>query len=64
MSVFLVLQALESLRSSPNIITLHHFFLEKKELHMVFELMEGNLYQLMKDRNGLKLHEPQVRNMM
>ncbi|KAG0041951.1 hypothetical protein BGZ83_001075, partial [Gryganskiella cystojenkinii] len=56
--------ALENLRSSPNIVKLHHYFLEKKELYMVFELMQGNLYQMMKDRNGLKLEEPQVRSMI
>ncbi|KAF9208319.1 hypothetical protein BGZ49_009172 [Haplosporangium sp. Z 27] len=57
-------KALEVLRSGPNIIRLHHFFLEKKELHMVFELMEGNLYQLIKDQNGLKLEESRIKSMV
>ncbi|KAF9184747.1 hypothetical protein BGZ51_003150 [Haplosporangium sp. Z 767] len=57
-------KALELLRSGPNIVRLHHFFLEKKELHLVFELMEGNLYQLIKDRNGLQLEETIVRSMV
>ncbi|KAK3829158.1 MAG: kinase-like domain-containing protein, partial [Benniella sp.] len=57
-------EALEALRSGPNIVRLHHFFLEKKELHMVFELMEGNLYQLIKDQNGQKLEESRIRSMV
>ncbi|KAG0208808.1 hypothetical protein BGX28_000351 [Mortierella sp. GBA30] len=57
-------KALETLRSGPNIVRLHQFFLEKKELHLVFELMEGNLYQLIKDQNGLKLEEFRVRSMV
>ncbi|KAI8603168.1 kinase-like domain-containing protein [Dissophora ornata] len=57
-------KALEVLRSGPNIVRLHHFFLEKKELHMVFELMEGNLYQLIKDQNGLKLEESRIKSMV
>ncbi|KAI1320644.1 hypothetical protein EDD11_000167 [Mortierella claussenii] len=56
--------ALELLRFGPNIVKMHHFFLEKKELHMVFELMEGNLYQLIKNRNGLKLEESRIRSMV
>ncbi|KAF9366395.1 hypothetical protein BGX34_003352 [Mortierella sp. NVP85] len=56
--------ALEALRSGPNIVRLHHFFLEKKELHMVFELMEGNLYQLIKNQNGQKLEESRIRSMV
>ncbi|KAF9950806.1 hypothetical protein BGZ72_007584, partial [Mortierella alpina] len=57
-------KALEALRSGPHIVRLHHFFLEKKELHLVFELMEGNLYQLIKDRNGQRLEESRIRNML
>ncbi|KAG0031031.1 hypothetical protein BGZ81_001881, partial [Podila clonocystis] len=57
-------KALERLRAGPNIVTLHHFFLDKKELHMVFELMDGNLYQLIKDRNGAFLEEERIRSMV
>ncbi|KAF9275296.1 hypothetical protein BGZ68_010894 [Mortierella alpina] len=57
-------KALEALRSGPHIIRLHHFFLEKKELHLVFELMEGNLYQLIKDRNGTRLEDSRIRSMI
>ncbi|KAF8937683.1 hypothetical protein BGZ58_002329 [Dissophora ornata] len=35
-----------------------------QELHMVFELMEGNLYQLIKDQNGLKLEESRIKSMV
>ncbi|KAF9153020.1 hypothetical protein BG015_004270, partial [Linnemannia schmuckeri] len=57
-------KALEALRAGPNIVRLHHFFLEKKELCMVFELMDGNLYQLIKERNGARLDETITRNMV
>ncbi|KAF9911395.1 hypothetical protein EC991_003960, partial [Linnemannia zychae] len=57
-------KALEALRAGPNIVRLHHFFLEKKELCMVFELMDGNLYQLIKDRNGVRLEETKIRSMV
>ncbi|ORZ10332.1 kinase-like domain-containing protein [Lobosporangium transversale] len=56
--------ALEVLRFGPNIIKLHHFFLEKKELHMVFELMEGNLYQLIQDQNGVRLEESRIKSIV
>jgi len=45
-------------------VRLHQFFLEKKELCMVFELMDGNLYQLIKDRNGTRLEETKIRSMV
>ncbi|KAF9137245.1 hypothetical protein BGX30_010427 [Mortierella sp. GBA39] len=57
-------KALEALRTGPNIVRLHQFFLEKKELCMVFELMDGNLYQLIKDRNGARLEETTTRSMV
>ncbi|KAG0268693.1 hypothetical protein BGZ95_002342, partial [Linnemannia exigua] len=56
-------KALEALRAGPNIVRLHQFFLEKKELCMVFELMDGNLYQLIKDRNGARLEETKIRRL-
>ncbi|KAG0196122.1 hypothetical protein BGX33_002052 [Mortierella sp. NVP41] len=56
--------ALEALRAGPNIVRLHQFFLEKKELYMVFELMDGNLYQLIKDRNGIRLEELKIRSIV
>jgi hypothetical protein len=31
---------------------------------MVFEIMEGNLYQLIKDRNGARLEETKIRSMV
>ncbi|KAG0265516.1 hypothetical protein DFQ27_000595 [Actinomortierella ambigua] len=57
-------KALEQLRSGPNIVRMYHFFLEKKELYMVFELMEGNLYQMMKDRRGRFLEESTIRTLV
>ncbi|KAG0372454.1 hypothetical protein BGX24_000234, partial [Mortierella sp. AD032] len=57
-------KALEALRAGPNIVRLHQFFLEKKELCMIFELMDGNLYQLIKDRNGARLEETKIRSMV
>ncbi|KAG0233768.1 hypothetical protein BGW42_007228 [Actinomortierella wolfii] len=57
-------KALEQLRSGPNIVRMYNFFLEKKELYMVFELMEGNLYQMMKDRRGRFLEESTIRSLV
>ncbi|KAG0245687.1 hypothetical protein BGX31_006516 [Mortierella sp. GBA43] len=57
-------KALDALRSGPNIVRLHHYFLEKKELHMVFELMDGNMYQLIRNQNGQKLEESRIRSMV
>ncbi|KAF9969043.1 hypothetical protein BGZ73_008803 [Actinomortierella ambigua] len=56
--------ALEQLRSGPNIVRMYNFFLEKKELYMVFELMEGNLYQMMKDRRGRLMEESTIRTLV
>ncbi|KAG9028665.1 hypothetical protein FRB95_006257 [Tulasnella sp. JGI-2019a] len=54
------LQELKSLRDiapHPNIIPLYDAFLmpDSRELHFVFECMEGNLYQLIKSRKGRPL---------
>lgn len=45
---------LRQITPHPNIICLYHAFLipDTKELHLVFECMEGNLYQLIKSRKG------------
>ena len=50
-------KSLRSIPHHPNIITLYDFFLlpSSKELHFVFEAMEGNLHQLIKSRKGRPL---------
>lgn len=50
-------QSLLHIPQHPNIIPLYDAFLEPstKELHFVFECMEGNLYQLTKSRKGRPL---------
>lgn len=47
----------------PNIVRLKEVIRENNELHMVFEYMEGNLYQMMKDR-AKPLPESKIRNIM
>lgn len=51
------LQCLLAIPHHPNIIPLYDAFLMpvSKELHFVFECMEGNLYQLTKSRRGRSL---------
>jgi len=51
------LSSLLTIPSHPNIIPLYDAFLmpKTKELHFVFECMEGNLYQLTKSRKGRPL---------
>lgn len=50
------IQALRNIPPHPNLITLYDCFLlpSSKELHLVFEPMEGNLYQLIKSRKGIR----------
>ena len=50
-------QSLRAIPSHPNIIPLYDFFFrpDSKELHFVFESMEGNLYHLIKVRKGRAL---------
>ncbi len=51
------LKSLLTIPPHPNIIPLYDAFLmpTTKELHFVFECMEGNLYQLTKSRKGRPL---------
>jgi len=51
------LELLRAIPSHPNIIPLYDFFLnpDSKELYLVFESMEGNLYHLIKARKGRAL---------
>ncbi|CAD7970117.1 unnamed protein product [Amoebophrya sp. A25] len=59
------LREIKSLRKlvHPGIVKLKEVIRENDELHLVFEFMEGNLYQLMKDRVK-QFKEGQVRAMM
>eukprot|EP00930_Biecheleria_cincta_P069979 TRINITY_DN57648_c0_g1_i1.p1 TRINITY_DN57648_c0_g1~~TRINITY_DN57648_c0_g1_i1.p1 ORF type:complete len:478 (-),score=64.79 TRINITY_DN57648_c0_g1_i1:33-1466(-) len=59
------LREIQSLRSliHPNIIKLKEVIRENDELHMVFEMMDGNLYEFMKSRVR-SLPESKVRNIM
>jgi serine/threonine protein kinase len=47
-------QSLRTIPHHPNVIPLYDFFFrpDTRELHLVFESMEGNLYQLMKCRRN------------
>lgn len=47
----------------PNIVKLKEVIRENDQLHMVFECMEANLYELMKGRTK-KFPEAKIRNMM
>merc|ERR1719181_2334573 len=59
------LREISSLRKliHPNIVKLKEVIRENDVLHMVFEFMEGNLYEFMKGR-GRPLPESKVRNIM
>ena len=47
----------------PNIVQLYEVILEKSTLHFVFEYLDLNVYQLMKERKRL-FSEHQIRNIM
>ena len=49
--------------SHPNIVQLYEVILEKNILHFVFEFLDMNVYQLMKERRKL-FTEQQIRNIM
>lgn len=59
-------KALRSLPSHPNVISLSEaFFIQQtKELYFVFEYMELNLYQFIKDRKGILLKERIVQSII
>ena len=50
-------------RDHPNIVKLKEVIRENDELYFVFEFLEGNLYELMKDRDKL-FPEAKIRNFM
>lgn len=49
--------------SHPNIVQLYEVILDKNVLHFVFEYLDLNVYQLMKERRKL-FSEHQIRNIM
>jgi protein kinase len=49
--------------SHPNIVQLYEVILEKNILHFVFEYLDMNVYQLMKERRKL-FPEHLIRNIM
>ncbi|OQV25823.1 Serine/threonine-protein kinase ICK [Hypsibius exemplaris] len=51
------------LKRHPNIIHMLEAFREAQQLYMVFEFMDCNLYQLMKDRSIKRFTEDETRNM-
>ncbi|KAI9001952.1 kinase-like domain-containing protein, partial [Gaertneriomyces semiglobifer] len=54
-------KALVKLSNHPNIIKLREVLRENDELFFVFEFMEGNMYQLTKNRNGILMEEKEVK---
>lgn len=60
------LREIDSLRKllHPNIVKLKEVIRENDVLHMVFEHLEGNIYELMKARHGRPFQESQLRNIM
>ena len=61
----LSLREIKSLRkfNNPNIVKLKEVFRMNDELHLVFEFMEENVYELIKDRTT-PLPEQQIRSIM
>jgi len=49
--------------SHPNIVQLYEVILDRSTLHFVFEFLDMNVYQLMKDRKKL-FPELMIRNIM
>jgi male germ cell-associated kinase len=49
--------------SHPNIVQLYEVVLERNTLHFVFEYLDLNVYQLMKERRKL-FPETMIRNIM
>ena len=49
--------------SHPNIVQLYEVILDRSTLHFVFEFLDMNVYQLMKDRKKL-FPELMIRNVM
>jgi len=47
-----------------NIVKVKEMIRVEDILYLVFEFLEKNLYELMKNRQGRKLSEPQIRNIM
>jgi serine/threonine protein kinase len=58
-------KSLQKLKDHVNIIKLHEMLREKEgTLYFVFEFMEGNLYQMMKQRSGNPLSEQKIKIFM
>lgn len=49
--------------SHPNIVQLYEVILERSQLHFVFEFLDVNVYQLMKERRKL-FPESMIRNII
>ena len=56
-------QVAGELKRHPNIIHMLEAFREAQQLYMVFEYMDCNLYQLMKDRSIKRFSEDETRGM-
>ncbi|TPX55753.1 hypothetical protein PhCBS80983_g05058 [Powellomyces hirtus] len=57
-------KSLVKLSNHPNIVKLKEVLRENDELHFVFEYMDGNLYQLTKQRDGNLFSEMEVKTLM
>ncbi|KAJ3050865.1 hypothetical protein HK097_008154, partial [Rhizophlyctis rosea] len=57
-------KSLKKLSQHINIIRLMEVIRENDELHFVFEFMEGNLYQMTRDREGRMLEEGEVKKLI
>ncbi|KAJ3032330.1 hypothetical protein HDV00_007686 [Rhizophlyctis rosea] len=56
--------SLKKLSNHQNIIRLLEVIRENDELHFVFEFMEGNLYQMTKNRDGVLFGEGEVKKLI
>ncbi|KAI8907550.1 kinase-like domain-containing protein [Powellomyces hirtus] len=57
-------KSLVKLSNHPNIVKLKEVLRENDELHFVFEYMDGNLYQLTKQRDGNLFSEMEVKTLI
>jgi serine/threonine protein kinase len=57
-------KSLKKLNNNPNLVKLKEVIRENDELYFVFEYMDGNLYQFLKEQEGKLLPEFEVKKIM
>ena len=58
------IKSLKKLNNHANVVKLKEVIRENDELFFVFEFMDGNLYQKIKDREGIPFQTTDIKNYM